>query len=93
MKNAFYYMLNGVFIHEIFTFLSWIFGHVGKRHDKKGQINIKIYYMTNWTANNCNAHISQYFKKQGYHVAFFKNNAENQARKLVTDHFSVFLKY
>ena len=31
--------------------------------------------------------------KEGYHVAFFKNNAENQARKLVTDHFSVFLKY
>ena len=29
-KNAFYFMLKALFVLKIFTFLSWLFGHVGK---------------------------------------------------------------
>ena len=28
MKNLFYFMLKAPFVHEIFTFLSWLFGYV-----------------------------------------------------------------
>ena len=28
MKNAFYIILEALFILKIFTFLSWLFGHV-----------------------------------------------------------------
>ena len=30
MKNAFYFMLKSLFVLMIFTFLSWLFGNVGK---------------------------------------------------------------
>ena len=30
MKNAFYFILKGLFVLQIFKFLSWFFGHVGK---------------------------------------------------------------
>ena len=43
MKNAFYSNLKTLFIQ----FLFWIFGHVGKRLDKKAKINAKIYDITN----------------------------------------------
>ena len=33
MKNAFYFMLNALFVLKIFKFLSWLFGHSRKRHD------------------------------------------------------------
>ena len=32
MQNAFYFMLKVLFALEIFTFLSWIFGYIEKRH-------------------------------------------------------------
>ena len=31
MENAFYSMLKVIFILEIFTFLTWLFGYLGKR--------------------------------------------------------------
>ena len=31
MKNVFYFTLKALSILKIFTFLSWLFGHVGKR--------------------------------------------------------------
>ena len=30
MKNAFYFTLKALFVHEIFKFLSWLFGSVEK---------------------------------------------------------------
>ena len=30
MKNAFYFILKAIFVLEILTFLSWLFGHVEK---------------------------------------------------------------
>ena len=35
MKNTFYFMLKTLFFLEIFTFLSWLFGYVEERLDKK----------------------------------------------------------
>ena len=31
MKNAFYFILKGFFVLKILKFLSWLFGHVGKK--------------------------------------------------------------
>ena len=31
MKNDFYFILKALFVLKIFKFLSWLFGHVGKR--------------------------------------------------------------
>ena len=33
MKNAFYFTLKALFLLKLFTFLSWLFGHVAKRRD------------------------------------------------------------
>ena len=62
IKNAFYFMLKALFVFEIFTFLSWLFGYVEKRLDKKVMVNFKIYDFTDWTRNNYNTHIAQYIK-------------------------------
>ena len=43
----------------MFTFLSWLFGYVEKRLDKKAKVKFKIYDVTGWTTNNCNTHIAQ----------------------------------
>ena len=45
MENAFNFMLIAFFVLEIFTVLSWLFGYVEKRLDKKAMINFKIYYV------------------------------------------------
>ena len=39
-----------------------IFGHVGKRLDKKAEVNFKFYDVTDRKTNNCNKHVVQYFK-------------------------------
>ena len=47
MKNAFYFMLKAVFVFEIFYFfMSWLFGYVEKRLDKKAMVNFKVYGVT-----------------------------------------------
>ena len=58
MKNAFYFTLKAFLVLQIFTFLSWVFGYVEKRLDKKAMFNFKIYDVTNWTIN-----IVRYLKK------------------------------
>ena len=35
MKNGFYLILKALFVLKIFTFLSWLFGYVEKRLEKK----------------------------------------------------------
>ena len=51
MRNAFYLMLKALFVLEIFTFLSCLFGYGVKRLDKQAKVNLKIYVVTDWTAN------------------------------------------
>ena len=63
MKSASYSKLNAFLVLEMFTFLSWLFGYVEKRLDKKAMISYKTYDVTEWTTNNCNIHITQYLKK------------------------------
>ena len=47
-----------LFIHEMFTFLPWLFGYAVKQLDKK--VNFKIFDVTDWITNNSNTHIAQY---------------------------------
>ena len=47
MKKALYFTLKPLSVLEIFKFLVWLFGHVGKRLDKKAEINFKIYDVKN----------------------------------------------
>ena len=71
IKNVFYFMLKALSVLEIFTFLSWGFGYVEKRLDKKVKVNSKIYDVTDRTTNNYNTHIVQYLKKwrqSGYEI-------------------------
>ena len=39
------------------------FGYVEKWLDKNAMVSFKLYGVTDWTANNCNAHITRYLKK------------------------------
>ena len=43
MRNAFYFMLKALFVLKIFTILSWRFGYVEKRLDKKLWLIPKFY--------------------------------------------------
>ena len=56
MKNALYFMLKALFILEIFTFLSCVFGYVEKRLDNKAMVNFKI------CGSDYDTHITQYHK-------------------------------
>ena len=51
MKNAFYFTSKALFVLKIFKFLSWYFGHVAKRLDKKDKVNFKFYYVTRSKGN------------------------------------------
>ena len=62
-EKTFYFMLKHLFVLEIFTFLSLLFGYAEKRLDEKAMVNIKIFDVTDWTTNNCNTHITQNIKK------------------------------
>ena len=44
-------------------FLSWFFGHEGKRLDKKAKVNFTACDVTDWASSHCNTHIDQYLKK------------------------------
>ena len=50
-----------LFVLQIFKFLVWVFGHVGKRLDKKAKANFKIHDVMNCEINT---HIARYLKKQ-----------------------------
>ena len=64
MKNDFYFTLKAPFVLKTFKFLSWLFGHVGKRLDQKDKVNFKIFDVTTCLTNNCNTHINQYLKNK-----------------------------
>ena len=59
MKNVFSFLLKALFVLKMFTFLSWLFDYAEKRLDKKIKVNLKIYEVTDWTANNYNIHFAQ----------------------------------
>ena len=42
MKNAFYLAPKALFVLKIFKFLSWHFGHVAKRLDKKDKVKVGL---------------------------------------------------
>ena len=63
MKNAFYFILKGLFVLKIFKFHPELFVHVGKRLDKKAKVNFKINDVTVWETNSYNTYIAQYLKK------------------------------
>ena len=60
MKSALYFTLKALFVLKIFKFLSWLFGHLAKRIDKKDWFNLKFYDVTAWLTNKCNTHTAQY---------------------------------
>ena len=55
--------LKALFVLVIFKFLFCLFGHLGKRLDKKAKVNFKIQDVTNWTTDNYNKHIARYLKE------------------------------
>ena len=57
MENAFYFMLKAVFVLEIFTFSSWLFGYAEKWLNKKAMVNFNIFNVTDYTANIYNTRI------------------------------------
>ena len=71
MKNAFYFILKALLVLEICKFLSWLFGYVEKRFDKKAMINFNIYDVTDWITNNYNTHFTQYLEKWGKQTVKF----------------------
>ena len=64
MKNAFYITLKALFVLKIFKFLSWLFGHPGKRFGKKVKFNFKICDVKDWEAINYNTHVAQHLKEE-----------------------------
>ena len=71
MKIAFCFTSEDLFVLKIFKFLSWLFGHVAKRLNKKDKVNFKSYDVTTWLANNCNTHIAQSSGSKGNHAMKF----------------------
>ena len=60
MFNCF--MLKSSFVIKTLTFLSWFFGYMENRIDKKAKVNFKIYDVTDWAINDsCN--IAQYLEE------------------------------
>ena len=71
MKNAFYFMLKVLLVFEIFAFLSWLFGYVEKRLDKKAMANFKIYHVTDYTKITRMEILLNILKRIGNHAVKF----------------------
>ena len=65
MKNGFHFMLKALFVHEIFTFLSWRFCNVENRLDKKIMANFKVYDVKDRIKNSYNTLWPNIFKSKG----------------------------
>ena len=63
MKNTFLFHVKSSFRSWDIYIFALDFWLCKKWLDKKGMINFKICYVTNWTTNNNNTHITQYLKK------------------------------
>ena len=62
MKNDFYFMLKSLFVLKIVKFLSWLFGQLTKRLDKKDMIEFRFNDVTAWLTNNFSKYIAQYLE-------------------------------
>ena len=62
MKNTFYIMFKVLSVLEKFIFLSLFCGELEKLVDKEAMVDFKIFDVTDWTKNYCNARIMQYLK-------------------------------
>ena len=62
MKNDFYFMLKSLFVLKIVKFLSWLFGQLTKRLDKKDMIKFRFNDVTAWLTNNFSKYIAQYLE-------------------------------
>ena len=99
MKNEFYFMLKAIFVYKMFKFLSWVFGHVGKRLDKKATVNFKIYekqiiaihILPNISRSKGNQAM-KFGQLSEYNMRNIFKPAENQAGRLVPDLFLFFKK-
>ena len=56
-------MLKAIFFLEILTFLSCLFGYVGKLLDKKAKVSFKIYDIRELITDNYNRNIAQHIMK------------------------------
>ena len=56
-------MLKVLFVLELLTFLSSLFGYVEKRLKKKAKVNFKTYDIVYYATKNCNTHSAQYLPK------------------------------
>ena len=63
MKNAFCFILEALFVLELFKFLFGLLGHAGKWLDNKAKVNFKICDVTDWITNNYNTHTARYLSK------------------------------
>ena len=64
MNNAFYFISKDIFVLEIFKFCPDLFVHAGRRLDKKGGVNFKIYDVTTWKTNIYNTQIARFPKSK-----------------------------
>ena len=103
MENAFYFTSKAFFVLKIFKSLSWFFGHVAKRLDRKDKVNFKFYDFTAWSTNTCNTHIAHIvfsptkvkggsflFLKSGQRGGSWKNMLRNGGESLVEEGWVLF---
>ena len=64
MKSDCYIMLKSLFVLEIFTFLSWLFGNVEKHLRKKAMIIFKIWMSQTGQTNNYKLKYTYYLISQ-----------------------------
>ena len=82
MKNTFYFMLKTLFVLEIFTFLSLLFGYVEKQLDKKAMVNFKIFDVTEWETNNNNIYQANISRSRGNQTMKFDQLTECNMRNI-----------
>ena len=102
MKNAFYLMLKALFVLEIFTFFSWLYGYVVKPLDKQTKVDLKIYKFTDWNTNiaitilpnisiskgNQTIKLANLIKHDMRNLFLEKSHLQNVVEKLVPDPFT-----
>ena len=97
-EKCFLFHVKGFFVCKVFTFLSWLFGHIWKCLDKKSKSDFKVCDVIDLETNNYKTYIALYFNKwslSGSRIVrniVFENHAENQPRRIIPDHFVLFLK-
>ena len=98
IKNAFYFTSKAIFVLNIFTFLSWLFGHAAKWLDTKDKVNFEFYGIIAWLTNslvniqilpNISRSKGNQTIKSGqlinvtWETFFLKNHTQNVVEKLV----------